>query len=414
MSSLPPCILHLVLLLALLTPAAHAIHHMKRAPIHWVPRDTASRPLRVTNNCDQDIYPGILTQSGTGPSSSGFKLSKGQTNVQTVSENWQGRVWARTNCSFNTAGTAPASGIPGPACTTGDCGGTVACKGTGEVPATLAEFTLETGKGQSFYDISMVDGYNLPMGIIFLTGDHSSSSSNKRSTNSSLDHIPPNLTNPVCIGTASYLITASQQSSDSYLGSNSSYPIPLDKSVTQSSALRWCPWPLQLNPPTKPGDGVYPYPDDKIARPEFNPCISACSKNRTPQDCCTGKYGSPSSCKPSLYSQNAKKVCPDAYSYAFDDQDSTFIVPSGGGFEIVFCPAGRSSTILKTFGDQMRQLAATGQVSMQMQDLLQNKTYIALKSRAVASPGGGAHNDLTQILLAVVLPVGLMLLFGLI
>lgn len=31
---------------------------------------------------------------------------------------------------------------------------------------------------------------------------------------------------------------------------------------------------------------------------------------------------------------------------AFDDQTSTFIVPSGPGFNIIFCPGGRSSNIL--------------------------------------------------------------------
>lgn len=39
-------------------------------------------------------------------------------------------------------------------------------------------------------------------------------------------------------------------------------------------------------------------------------------------------------------------MCPDAYSYAYDDLLSTFTVPTGKGFEITFCPGGVSSDIM--------------------------------------------------------------------
>lgn len=185
------------------------------------------------------------------------------------------------------------------------------------------------------------------------------------SGNTSLEDIPPNLTNPVCIATAA-LLTAQGSTSDATFGTNNTYPLPLDQSVSDDDVQQWCPWDLQLQPPQKPGDGVYPYPDDNIQRPSFDPCYSACSKWNKAQDCCTGSYGSPSSCKPGLYSTSAKKVCPDAYSYAFDDQTSTFIVPSsltGAGWQVVFCPAGRSTTILTTFKSQLQQLGQTGRVT---------------------------------------------------
>jgi hypothetical protein len=60
---------------------------------------------------------------------------------------------------------------------------------------------------------------------------------------------------------------------------------------------------------------VYPYPDDDIERPQFNPCFSACAKHNRPEDCCTGEYNSPNACQPSEYSKNVKAVCPDAYSF---------------------------------------------------------------------------------------------------
>lgn len=230
---------------------------------------------------------------------------------------------------------------------------------------------------QTFYDISLVDGYNIPVGIISLLD---------QTGNSTLQDIPPNLTNPVCIGTSS-LLAGVGNAADADLGSNSTYPLPLEQSVTQSLVQSWCPWPLQLDPPQKPGDGVYPYPDDNIQRPIFNPCLSACAKWNKDQYCCTGSHNTPATCSPSDYSTQAKKVCPDAYSYAYDDQTSTFIIPQGGGFEVVFCPSGRSSNILAVFGDQLRQLAQTGQATRDIVSLAQNATYIREKSAAAATTG---------------------------
>jgi beta-mannosidase len=84
-------------------------------------------PLLVTNRCPESIWPGISTQSGTGPGENGFKLEPGETKNQTVSEDWQGRVWGRTNCTFNSDGTAAESGR-GKACGSGDCNGALNCQ----------------------------------------------------------------------------------------------------------------------------------------------------------------------------------------------------------------------------------------------------------------------------------------------
>ena len=135
------------------------------------------------------------------------------------------------------------------------------------------------------------------------------------SGNSKLTSIPPNLTNPICIGTAALLAAEAAIADDSYLGTNASFPIPLEEDLSLSDVAKWCPWDLQSLPPTKPGDGVYPYPDDTIMRPLFDPCYSACAKYGKDEDCCSGNYNSPNRCKPSTYSEIAKKVCPDAYSF---------------------------------------------------------------------------------------------------
>ncbi|KAI9730070.1 MAG: hypothetical protein M1834_006062 [Cirrosporium novae-zelandiae] len=353
---------------------------MKRDRVHWVNRRASDKPLNIINQCRETIYPGILTNSGTGPGTGGFKLEAGGVNNLSVSADWSGRVWGRTNCSFNANGTgASNSGLNGggQACTTGDCGGVVDCQGTGNLPTTIAEFTLESDTGQSFYDISLVDGYNLPLGIVSL---------HTESGNSSITDIPPNLTNPVCIATVSQLEPQGSEE-DATLGTNSSYPLPLDQTVTFSTVESWCPWDLQLDPPDKPGDGVYPYPDDDIQRPLFDPCYSACAYYKSDADCCTGSHNSASKCSPSEYSKSAKNVCPDCYSYAYDDQTSTFIIPSGGGFEIIFCAEGRSTNILATFGDELRAIAAGATVSAQLRKELQNATVIEQNNTRSSADG---------------------------
>ncbi|KAL6707447.1 hypothetical protein ACN47E_004017 [Coniothyrium glycines] len=327
-----------------------------KAPRRTDRRKADITPLLVTNHCPGDIWPGISTQSGSGPGENGFKLEPGETRNQTVSEDWQGRVWGRTNCSFNDDGTGPSSGS-GKACLSGDCNGILNCQVGGDVPVSLAEFTLDAGDGHTYYDISLVDGYNVPMAIVLQPLE-----------NVTLDDIPPNLTNPSCQGTDGLLAAQGYDPYSEYpnfLRTNTSYPLPFEQKVDQNQISKWCPWDLQQSPPDKPGDGVYPYPDDNIQRPQFNPCFSACAKNNRPEDCCTGPYNSASKCRPGEYSQNVKKVCPDAYSFAFDDQSSTFIIPSGAGFEVVFCPGARSTNILDTSLKEMQQLSQQGKVDHQ-------------------------------------------------
>ena len=129
---------HLILLISLLlwhlAATANALHHMKRAPLAYVLRRDDTVPLVVKNLCLETIYPGIVTQTGTAPSVGGFELQTGESRNLTVGADWQGRVWGRTNCSFNSAGTGPSNNGGnnggGRACGTGDCGGIVNCRAT--------------------------------------------------------------------------------------------------------------------------------------------------------------------------------------------------------------------------------------------------------------------------------------------
>ena len=75
-----------------------------------------------------------------------------------VADGWAGRVWARTGCNFDGSGQGH--------CATGDCGDKLECNGAGGVPpVTLAEITLNGAGGKDFYDVSLVDGFNVPVQV---------------------------------------------------------------------------------------------------------------------------------------------------------------------------------------------------------------------------------------------------------
>lgn len=123
--------------------------------------NTYSTSFTLTNNCPYTIWPGTLTNSDKPRlSSSGFALNQSETITLDAPPSWGGRFWARTHCSTDPAGRFT--------CASGDCGsGTMECSGNGATPpATLAEFTLNGNAGLDFYDVSLVDGYNLPMQVV--------------------------------------------------------------------------------------------------------------------------------------------------------------------------------------------------------------------------------------------------------
>ena len=116
-----------------------------------------SYTFTITNNCPYTIWPGTLAGSGTPQlPTTGFQLDSGQSVKIPSVPGWSGRIWGRTGCSFDASGVG--------SCQTGDCGGRLECDGNGATPpASLFEITLGEGNDQDFYDVSIVDGYNLPL-----------------------------------------------------------------------------------------------------------------------------------------------------------------------------------------------------------------------------------------------------------
>ncbi|XP_012082607.1 thaumatin-like protein 1 [Jatropha curcas] len=121
--------------------------------------DSEATTFTITNNCPYTIWPATLTGSGNQLSSTGFELpSKASLNLIPTPP-WSGRFWVRTGCTADSTGKF--------SCATGDCAsGQVQCNGAGgNPPASLAEFYIAPDSGKDFYDISLVDGFNLPISI---------------------------------------------------------------------------------------------------------------------------------------------------------------------------------------------------------------------------------------------------------
>lgn len=84
-------------------------------------------------------------------------------NLYVPNDYTAGRIWGRTNCTIDQIGMFR--------CETGDCGPNVECawdsiQRGAQPPATLAEFTLNGWGDKDYYDVSLVDGYNVQMSII--------------------------------------------------------------------------------------------------------------------------------------------------------------------------------------------------------------------------------------------------------
>ncbi|KAG1146704.1 hypothetical protein G6F37_001089 [Rhizopus arrhizus] len=181
-------------------------------------------------------------------------LDSNQRHSFTVSSHWAGRIWARESCDYHDCLIAGASN-----------------------PASLAEFRLSPVSSDiDYYDLSFVDGYNLPLRIEPLF-------------ESKIDHMV--------------------QSDERHCR------------ATECTRLPLCPQELQVV-------------DDAG---KFIACKSACSKYGLDQYCCTGKYSESQLCKTNRFAREVERVCPDSYSYAFDDDTSIYGCRSNG-YNVIFCP----------------------------------------------------------------------------
>ncbi|CAO3683917.1 unnamed protein product [Umbelopsis ramanniana] len=107
----------------------------------------SAKNLVLKNLCGKTIQAAVL-QNGQSAATY-YQVTSGSSTTVSLAANWAGRSWARIDC---TSATDQASNQ--------QCG----TPGTPN-PASLAEFTFEGSGNQDFYDLSMVDGFNLPIEI---------------------------------------------------------------------------------------------------------------------------------------------------------------------------------------------------------------------------------------------------------
>ncbi|XWS55903.1 hypothetical protein CRYUN_Cryun09bG0040000 [Craigia yunnanensis] len=137
---------------------AQLIFGLSLAAIFFFFDGAKSATFTLNNNCNFTVWPGILTSSGPPLHTTGFELASNASSILDVPATWSGRLWPRTQCTIENGKFQ---------CATGDCAsGQVSCNGAGGIPpVTLAEFTIAANNGQDFFDISLVDGFNLPLSL---------------------------------------------------------------------------------------------------------------------------------------------------------------------------------------------------------------------------------------------------------
>uniref|UniRef100_A0A0D9Y1P5 Thaumatin-like protein n=1 Tax=Leersia perrieri TaxID=77586 RepID=A0A0D9Y1P5_9ORYZ len=111
----------------------------------------------ITNRCSFTVWPAATPVGG------GRQLNQGESwQINVPAGTSSGRVWGRTGCSFNGAGRG--------SCATGDCGGALSCSLSGQPPLTIAEFTIGGGANRDFYNLSVIDGFNVAMSFSCSSG----------------------------------------------------------------------------------------------------------------------------------------------------------------------------------------------------------------------------------------------------
>ncbi|KAL0297742.1 UNVERIFIED_CONTAM: Thaumatin-like protein [Sesamum radiatum] len=110
---------------------------------------THAATFDITNRCSYTVWAAASPGGGR-------RLNTGQSwRINVAPGTVQARIWGRTNCNFDGNGRGQ--------CQTGDCNGLLECRGYGRPPNTLAEFALNQFSNLDFVDISLVDGFNVPM-----------------------------------------------------------------------------------------------------------------------------------------------------------------------------------------------------------------------------------------------------------
>jgi hypothetical protein len=294
-------------------------------------------PVACSAGCPADSVCNTANQLCTYvvPSASNWEVAPGQSMALDLPPAWGGRFWPRTECTTANGHTT---------CATGDCAGNLECPvGVGGAPpATLAEFTVTTpSHGSDFYDVSDVDGSNVPLSIAPTPG--------------TFDPTPPP-------------------------GANVPYYCQTPGCTSNCGSLPACPWNLPSTCPAElqdndPGHYVGCRSANQVCAVDpSNPTLDcaneddlygctgggpngvsgSCYSEGASATCCgCPSWSPPGACqstnprwtppsRPGTYAQVLKNACPTAYSFPYDDLTSTFTCQGSSSantsYTITFCP----------------------------------------------------------------------------
>lgn len=249
-------------------PAPARPHPAKSAP---VPKPgKGQRLLTIVNRMPMTIWPAAAPNPAHPMAATGWRLDPGASVSVIIPDHWNARVWGRTGCTFDRRGVGH--------CQTGDCNGRLQCGNHwGRLPATLGEFNLNAWMGMDFYDVSLVDGNNLPMYINHTGG-----------------HTPDKISSTGC-----------------------------GPGGCTRDANATCPRVLQ-----------------ETANGKVIDCRSSCLAFGTDQYCCRAHWASRANCRPDQWPVNSaavfKRAEPFAYSYVNDDATSVFVCKGECSYRITF------------------------------------------------------------------------------
>lgn len=274
----------------------------------------ANRTIKITNRCLKKIWVGIYGPAFI-PANGGFELGAGTSTNITVPNNWSGKIWGRTACQIGSNGELT--------CETGDCNGQLECKTMGQPPISLVELNLSSTHGiPDSYNLSLVNGYNLPISIKPIPGSFETvnrtdlgkfNCGSPKCSNFNMSQCPPELTikgknGPYCASICAAVNNMGRVNNPLYL-----------EKINKAQVCCSCD--------CGPNCGCN---DPK--------CKYGCSPFDTNPLAVGGKCNTsawPLASNRKQYNQIFKEQCPDAYSWQFDTLNSYQCI--NADYEITFC-----------------------------------------------------------------------------
>lgn len=340
-----------------------------------------ARTWTITNNCSQPVWFGFIGgKPFPAPANNNYKLDPGSSNTVNIpGAQWSGVIAGRTNCA-------------GGVCETGDCGGGEgACTHGFNQPATQAEFTTVPTGGNDFYDVEVINGFNLPISITpsvaasannpYFCGTPGAVNPSPGMGSCSWQFAPP-LVEYNWVQNGGKACTASTDCTGGTIcglsfnpGQQQLLQKTCGKQLGYWTANQICgiqrnygaPFNCSEVPPNQPTLTWWNLfacvPPIGCEQPG-NPACS-CYQNGANSSCCGcvnwDKIGLPVPPGPTTQQCNStnpnwnnhvqptlewlKRGCPTAYTYPFDDVSSTFQCSTGGNnqanYTITFCPGGQ-------------------------------------------------------------------------